>query len=66
VAQLSTLGIKIGLRFYGAGWFGEDLSSLIQMSKLSAVSRIQLAPVYAASKCGAAGWVSVGICLVLL
>jgi hypothetical protein len=37
VAQLSTLGIKIGLRFYRAGWFGEDLSSLIQMSKLSAV-----------------------------
>jgi hypothetical protein len=39
VAQLSTLGIKIGLRFYRAGWFGEDLSSLIQMSKLSAVSQ---------------------------
>ena len=39
MAQLSTLGIKIGLRFYRAGWFGEDLSSLIQMSKLSAVSQ---------------------------
>jgi len=39
VAQLSTLGIKTGLRFYRAGWFGEDLSSLIQMSKLSAVSQ---------------------------
>jgi hypothetical protein len=39
VAQLFSLGIKIGLRFYRAGWFGEDLSSLIQMSKLSAVSQ---------------------------
>jgi hypothetical protein len=29
VAQLSTLGIKIGLRFYRVGWSGEDLSSLI-------------------------------------
>jgi hypothetical protein len=37
VAQLFSLGIKIGLRFYRAGWFGEDLSSLIWMSKLSAV-----------------------------
>jgi hypothetical protein len=37
VAQLFSLGIKIGLRFYRAGWFGEDLSSLIQMSKLSTV-----------------------------
>jgi hypothetical protein len=51
-------------KIFRAGWFGEDLSSLIQMSKLSAVSRIQLAPVYAASKCGAAGCVSVGICLI--
>jgi hypothetical protein len=39
MAQLFSLGIKIGLRFYSAGWFGEDLSSLIQMSKLSAVSQ---------------------------
>jgi hypothetical protein len=39
VAQLWSLGIKIGLRFYRAGWFGEDLNSLIQMTKLSAVSR---------------------------
>jgi len=51
-----SLGIKIGLRFYRAGWFGDDLSSLIQMSKLSAVSTIQLALVYAASKCGACDW----------
>jgi hypothetical protein len=29
---------------------------LIQMRKLSAVSRIQLALVYAASKCGACSW----------
>jgi hypothetical protein len=66
VAQLFSLGIKIGLRFYRAGWFGDDLSSLIQMSKLSAVSRIPLALVYATIKCGAAGLVSVWICLILL
>jgi hypothetical protein len=24
VSQLSTLGIKIGLRFYRVGWSGED------------------------------------------
>jgi hypothetical protein len=39
VAQLFSLGIKIGLRFYRAGWFGEDLSSSIWESKLSAVSQ---------------------------
>jgi hypothetical protein len=39
VAQLSTLGIKIGLRLELVGLAGEDLSSSIQMSNLSAVSQ---------------------------
>jgi hypothetical protein len=38
VAQLFSLGIKIGLRFYRVDWSGEDLSSSIWMNKLSAVS----------------------------
>ena len=29
VAELGSLGIKIGLRFYRVGWSGEDLSSSI-------------------------------------
>jgi len=39
VAQLFSLGIKIGLMVELVGWSGEDLSSSIQMSKLSAVSQ---------------------------
>jgi hypothetical protein len=39
VAQLFSLGIKIGLWFELVDLVGEDLSSLIQMSKLWAVSR---------------------------
>ena len=31
MAQLSTLGIKIGLRLELVGWSGEDLSSSVQM-----------------------------------
>jgi hypothetical protein len=38
VAQLFSLGIKIGLMLELVGLAGEDLSSKIQMSKLSAVS----------------------------
>jgi hypothetical protein len=38
VAQLFSLGIKIGLRLELVGLAGEDLSSSIWMSKLSAVS----------------------------
>jgi hypothetical protein len=37
VAQLFTLGIKIGLRLELVGLAGEDLGSSIQMSKISAV-----------------------------
>jgi hypothetical protein len=39
VAQLFSLGIKIGLMVELVGWSGEDLSSPIWMSKLSAVSQ---------------------------
>jgi hypothetical protein len=39
VAQLFSLGIKIGLKLELVGWSGEDLSSSIQMSKLSEVSQ---------------------------
>jgi hypothetical protein len=38
VAQLSTLGIKIGLRLELVGLAGEDLSSSIQMRKSRRVS----------------------------
>jgi len=39
VAQLSTLGIKIGLRLELVGLAGEDLSGSFEMRKLSAVSQ---------------------------
>ena len=39
MAQLFSLGIKIGLWFELVDLVGEDLSSLIQMSKLWAVSQ---------------------------
>jgi hypothetical protein len=39
MAQLSTLGIKIGLRLEIVGLAGGYVSSSIQMSKLSAVSQ---------------------------
>ena len=40
MAQLFSLGIKIGLRLELVGSSGEDLSSSICMSKLSAVSLV--------------------------
>jgi hypothetical protein len=66
VAQLFSLGIKIGLRFYRVGWFGEDLSSLIQMSKLSAVSQDLARAGLCGEQVRRLRLASVGICLILL
>jgi hypothetical protein len=66
VAQLFSLGIKIGLRFYRADWFGEDLSSSIWMSKLSAVRLGSARAGLCGEQVRSAGLMSVWICLILL